>query len=65
MRVRAPARYAVHKLIVSRRRPEGFAKRDKDLQQSEALFATLVEKRPHELKSAWRKRMAAVPDGAN
>ena len=44
--VPAPARYAVHKLIVSHRRPEGFAKRDKDLQQSEALLSALAEKRP-------------------
>ncbi|MBB4360644.1 hypothetical protein GGD65_001642 [Bradyrhizobium sp. CIR18] len=51
--VPAPARYAVHKLIISRRRPEGFAKRDKDLQQAEALLAALAEKRPHELNSAW------------
>jgi len=53
--VPAPARYAVHKLIISRRRPEGFAKRDKDLQQAEALLAALAEKRPHELKSAWEE----------
>ena len=44
--VPAPARYAVHKLIISRRRPEGFAKRGKDLQQSEALLSALAEKRP-------------------
>ena len=53
--VPAPARYAVQKLIISRRRPEGFAKRDKDLQQAEALLAALAEKRPHELKSAWEE----------
>ncbi len=51
--VPAPARYAVHKLIVSRRRPEGTAKRDKDLQQAEALLSILAQKRPYELKSAW------------
>jgi hypothetical protein len=51
--VPAPERYAVHKLIVSRRRPEGVAKRDKDLQQAEALFEALALKRPHELKLAW------------
>jgi hypothetical protein len=53
--VPAPARYAVHKLIISRRRPEGFAKRDKDLQLAEALLAALAEKRPHQLKSAWEE----------
>ena len=51
--VPAPERYAVHKLIVSRRRHEGVAKRDKDLQQSEALLDLLAKKRPHELKAAW------------
>jgi hypothetical protein len=51
--VPAPQRYAVHKLIVSRRRREGAAKRDKDLHQAEALLALLAQKRPHELKSAW------------
>ena len=35
--VPAPQRYAIHKLIVSRRRREGAAKRDKDLHQAEAL----------------------------
>jgi|SRR5665213_71 len=54
VRVPAPERYAVHKLIVSRRRPE-VAKRDKDLQQAAALFEALAQKRPHELKSAWEE----------
>jgi hypothetical protein len=53
--VPAPERFAVHKLIVSRRRPEGVAKRNKDLQQVEALLETLAAKRPHELKSAWEE----------
>lgn len=51
--VPSPERYAVHKLIVSRRRREGTAKRDKDIQQSAALLEILVEKRPHDLKSVW------------
>jgi hypothetical protein len=51
--VPAPERYAVHKLIVSRRRHEGVAKRDKDLRQAEALLEALALKRPHELKLAW------------
>jgi len=53
--VPAPERYAVHKLIVSRRRPEGVAKRNKDLQQAEALLEALAVKRPHELKLAWEE----------
>jgi len=51
--VPAPERYAVHKLIVSRRRKEGVAKRDKDTQQAEALLNVLTDKRSHELKAAW------------
>lgn len=53
--VPAPERYAVHKLIVSRRRREGAAKRDKDLAQSEALLDVLAQKRPQELKVAWNE----------
>src|SRR5205085_3470761 len=48
--VPAPQRYAVHKLIISRRRPEGTAKRDKDLRQAEVLLELLAQKRPYELK---------------
>jgi hypothetical protein len=51
--VPAPERYAVHKLIVSRRRPKGLAKRDKDLRQVEALLEVLAPRQPHEFKSAW------------
>jgi hypothetical protein len=51
--VPAPQRYAVHKLMIARRRPEGAAKRDKDMQQAEGLLALLLQKRRHELKSAW------------
>lgn len=53
--VPAPHRYAVHKLMVARRRSEGTAKRDKDLQQAEALLALLAQKRPYELRSAWQE----------
>jgi hypothetical protein len=59
--VPAPARYAVHKLIVSRRRPEGFAKRDKDIQQANALFEVLGQKRPNELKLAWQEAYQRGP----
>jgi hypothetical protein len=51
--VPAPQRYAVHKLMIARRRQEGAAKRDKDIQQAEALLSLLVEKRRYELKAAW------------
>jgi hypothetical protein len=70
VQVPTPARYAVHKLIVSRRRPEGFAKRDKDLLQAEALLAVLAEKRSHELQllaggiQAWSD-LAPIADGSS
>jgi hypothetical protein len=53
--VPAPERYAIHKFIVSRRRPRHLAKRDKDLQQAEALLDVLAHKQPHELKLAWEE----------
>jgi hypothetical protein len=53
--VPAPERYAVHKLIVSRRRRGGTAKQEKDVQQSAALLDLLAQKRPHELKTAWKE----------
>jgi hypothetical protein len=53
--VPAPERYAVHKLIVSRRRPAGVAKQQKDIQQSAALLDLLAQKRPYELKTAWKE----------
>ncbi len=56
--VPSPARYAVHKLIVSRRRPEGAAKRQKDIDQAASLFVTLAEKNPYELKSVWQEASA-------
>src|SRR5579863_5959903 len=51
--VPAPERYAVHKLIVARRRRDGNAKRDKDIRQAEALLAVAAEKRSSELMTAW------------
>ena len=53
--VPSPQRFAIHKLIVSRRRRQGAAKQDKDIQQSAALLDVLNEKRPYELKSAWNE----------
>lgn len=55
VKVPAPQRYAVHKLMIARRRREGAAKRDKDVQQAEALLTLLLKKRRHELKSAWEE----------
>jgi hypothetical protein len=41
--------------MIARRRREGAAKRDKDMQQAEALLTMRIKKRPHELKSAWQE----------
>jgi hypothetical protein len=56
--VPAPQRYAVHKLIVSRRRRSGEAKQEKDLWQALALLDVLSRKRPIELRAAWHEAYA-------
>ncbi len=56
--VPSPQRFAIHKLIVSRRRQAANPKRDKDMQQAEALIEILAEKRPFELAEAWREACA-------
>jgi hypothetical protein len=54
--VPAPERYAIHKLIVARRRVgAGNAKRSKDLLQAQALLDGLVEARPGQLREAWHE----------
>ncbi|HSC18010.1 MAG TPA: GSU2403 family nucleotidyltransferase fold protein [Rhizomicrobium sp.] len=50
-----PERFALHKLIVSRRRSSGNPKRDKDLRQAETLLDVLVQKRPFELAQVWHE----------
>jgi hypothetical protein len=55
VRVPAPERYAIHKLIVTTRRSSGSAKRDKDLHQAEVLIEALAEKRPEALKAVWEE----------
>ncbi|MDE2464191.1 MAG: DUF1488 family protein, partial [Alphaproteobacteria bacterium] len=59
--VPSPARYAIHKLIVSGRRAAGVAKRDKDLQQADVLLKILGQKRPDELRRAWQEAYARGP----
>jgi hypothetical protein len=61
VQVPAPERYAVHKLILARRRPPGVAKRDKDLQQAAALIEVLAQRRPEELKLAWEEAYERGP----
>src|ERR1700694_2279653 len=59
--VPAPARFAIHKLIVSRRRREGAAKRGKDVQQAETLLRALADTRPHDLKEGWKEAWERGP----
>ena len=61
VQVPSPARFAIHKLIVSRRRPEGAAKRNKDIQQADALLEALADKRPHDLNLAWAEAYERGP----
>lgn len=51
--VPAPERFALHKLIVSRRRQGGHAKADKDLLQAQALLGVLANQRESDLRAAW------------
>jgi hypothetical protein len=53
--VPSPYRYAVHKLIISRRRRTGSAKSDKDVLQAQSLLGILARKRPFDLKAAFEE----------
>lgn len=59
--VPSPERYAIHKLIVARRRRLGSAKSSKDLVQSQGLLAVLAQKRPHELRAVWEEAIGRGP----
>ncbi|MEI9804754.1 MAG: GSU2403 family nucleotidyltransferase fold protein [Pseudolabrys sp.] len=59
--VPSPQRYAVHKLIISRRRQAGSIKRDKDILQAEALLDILSKKRPYELGEIWNEAFDTGP----
>lgn len=61
IQVPSPQRYAVHKLIVARRRKQGAGKSIKDIRQAEALLRVLVAKRPHELRAAWTEAFERGP----
>lgn len=60
--VPSPHRYAVHKLMISRRRQEGAAKRDKDIHQAEVLLTLLVRKRAYDLKEIWNEAEQRGPE---
>jgi len=51
--VPSPERFALHKLIVAKRRIAGSGKSGKDLRQASALIAVLVKARHSELCAAW------------
>jgi len=53
--VPSPQRYAVHKLIISRRRKGSSLKRDKDIRQAEVLLKILSQKRSYELGEIWNE----------
>jgi hypothetical protein len=59
--VPAPERYAVHKLILSRRRKAADAKASKDLRQAEVLVQILLQRRPDELRRAVEEARARGP----
>lgn len=62
VRVPAPERFALHKLIVSQLREGTYReKRRKDLQQADWLLTTLLEARPYELLAAWEDLHARGP----
>lgn len=53
VRVPTPARYAVHKLIISRKRSQANPKRRKDLEQAQALIHALAQDDPFALRDAY------------
>ncbi len=55
VKVPAPQRYALHKLIVAQRRLTGGGKNKKDVLQAEALLRVLVGQRPYDLRAAWEE----------
>ncbi len=60
--VPAPARFAVHKLIVHGERAGSFrTKASKDLLQAAALIEFLADHRSEDLEDAWRDAMSRGP----
>ena len=64
MKVPAPERFALHKLIVSRLRIDtatSQAKARKDLAQAAILLQALAQDRPYELADAWQELLGRGP----
>jgi hypothetical protein len=60
--VPAPARYAIHKLLVISERSGAFrTKANKDVQQVAALFDYLMGTQPEDLKEAWEDALSRGP----
>lgn len=60
--VPAPARFAIHKCVISQKRPAAFAaKALKDRNQAEQVFRVLIEDRPSDIALAYQ---AAKVQGA-
>jgi hypothetical protein len=55
VKVPAPQRYALHKLIVAERRLIGSGKNRKDFLQAEVLLQVLARQRPHDLRTTWEE----------
>jgi hypothetical protein len=57
--VPAPARYALHKLVIAERRVAAFqTKSKKDVNQAEQLLRVLLRDRPGDLRTAWTAALA-------
>ena len=61
VRVPTPARFAVHKLLISRKRPPMSGKSPKDLLQAQTLIEALAEIDPFALREAWREARERGP----
>jgi hypothetical protein len=60
--VPAPARFALHKLVISERRIAAFhGKAQKDLAQADQLLRWLAQDRPGDLRLAWKAAQAQPP----
>lgn len=65
VQIPTPERYAIHKLIVSQRRPaSATVKVRKDLRQAEMLITTLAELRPYELTQIYHSARHEGPKWA-
>lgn len=62
VRVPAPARFAVHKLLVSARRRKESPKARKDLMQAQILIDALALRAPEDLKDAFAEARARGPN---